>query len=143
MHIKCSHPSKHQSKLVVKRCFYALDLEKAISDITDTCRVCSSLQKLPQPVAEQSTQPPPQSIGISFAADVLKRCKQLIFLLRETASSYTVCCLIDDERSTTLRNALARLCPEMRPITGPPVVVSVDPEPGFVKILLCFNSELL
>ncbi|ESP05416.1 hypothetical protein LOTGIDRAFT_152267 [Lottia gigantea] len=127
MHIKCNHPSKHQLKLVVKRRFYALDLEKSIS-------VCSSLKKLPQPVAEQSTQPSPQSIGISFAADVLKRCKQLIFLLRETASTYTVCCLIDDERSTTLRNALARLCLEMRPITGPPVVVRVDPAPGFVAL---------
>ncbi|ESO82843.1 hypothetical protein LOTGIDRAFT_155879 [Lottia gigantea] len=58
---------------------YSKDKLQELQDIFDQLE-----SKLPQPVAEQSTQPSPQSIGISFAADVLKGCKQLIFLLRET-----------------------------------------------------------
>ena len=33
--------------------------------------------------------------------------------------------------NTTLRDAIIRLCVQMRPLDGPPVVVCTDPAPGF------------
>ena len=75
---------------------------------------------------------PPAAVEISFAADVLKRNKQLI--LTETVSSFTTSCIIGDERRDTLRAALIRLCLELRPVSGPCALVRVDPAPGFAAL---------
>lgn len=45
LHIKLNHPSCHQLKNVVSRYFYALDLEKAVELVTNTCHQCASLLK--------------------------------------------------------------------------------------------------
>ena len=77
---------------------------------------------------------PPAAVGISFAADVLKRNKQLILTVCETVSSFTTSCIIGDERRDTLRAALIRLCLELRPVSGPCALVRVDPAPGFAAL---------
>ena len=94
----------------------------------------SSLHKFPDKLIEQSSENPPEATGLSFAADVLKRNRQLIFVVRETVTSYTAECLIDNEKHETLRDALARLIMELHPIDGPIAVVRVDPAPGFVAL---------
>ena len=97
LHLKLSHPTKHQLKLVVRRNFYALDLDIAIERVTDTCHTCMSLLKLPQTLIDQSTTHLPDAIGVTFAADVIKRNRQLIFVIRETVSSYTSTCVVESE----------------------------------------------
>ena len=77
---------------------------------------------------------PPAAVGISFAADVLKRNKQLILTVCETVSSFTTSCIIEDERRDKLRAALIRLCLELRPVSGPCALVRVDPAPGFAAL---------
>ena len=72
---------------------------------------------------------------MSFAADVLKRCRQLILLLRECTTSFTASCLIPDDKSDTLRDVLARLVEGMHPLDGPNAVIRVDPAPGFVSLM--------
>lgn len=69
-----------------------------------------------------------------FTADVLKRNCQLIPLLRECVTSYTVVCLISDEKRDILREAILRLDLEFRLLDGPPAVISVDPAPGFIGL---------
>ncbi|KAK2569603.1 hypothetical protein P5673_005430 [Acropora cervicornis] len=56
----------------------------------------------------------PRSIGVSFAADVARRHRQLILVLRETVSSYTLTTLIQSEKHEDLRNALIVLCSQLR-----------------------------
>ena len=73
----------------------------------------------------------PDGFGISFAADVIKRYRQLILVVRETSTSFTASCLLDDERRDSIRSGLLRLCLELRPLSGPPSVIRVDPAPGF------------
>ena len=73
LHLKLSHPTKHQLKLVVRRNLYALDLDSAIERVTDTCHTCMSLLKLPQTLIEQSTTHLSDAIRVTFAADVIKR----------------------------------------------------------------------
>ena len=83
LHIKLDHPSRHQLELVMKRHFYALDLTKAIEH-NNSCHTCLSLQKFPVSLLKQTSEDPPESIGVPFAADILKRDRQLILFLRKT-----------------------------------------------------------
>ena len=69
--------------------------------------------------------------AVNLAADVIKRSRQLILVLCVCVTSFTATTLIEDERHTTLRDAIIRLCVQMRPLDGPPTVVRTDPAPGF------------
>lgn len=131
LHIKLSHPSAHQLKMVTRRYVFALDMDSAIERVTRTCHQCTSLAVSPNVVIEQSTSSPPEAIGTSFAADVIKRHRQLILVLRECVTSFTASTLIPDETHQSLRDTLISLCIELRPLDGPHAVVRVDPAPGF------------
>ncbi|XP_044183898.1 uncharacterized protein LOC122964389 [Acropora millepora] len=89
LHIQLSHPSSHQLKMVTKRYLFALDMDKAIERVVRSCTSCAALSHTPQARIEQSSCEPPDAVGISFAADVLKRSRQLILVLRESVTSYT------------------------------------------------------
>ena len=134
LHLQLDHPTNHQLKTVVNRHFFALDMDSSITRVTDSCHQCASLRNAPHTVVPQTTSEPPAVVGTSFAADVVKRSKQLILVLRESVTSYTVTCFIEDERRDTLRDALIRLCVELRPLDGPPAVIRTDPAPGFASL---------
>ena len=89
---------------------------------------------------EQTTSAPPNSINVSIAADILKRNHQLIFVLRETVTSFTASMLIDNEQRDTLRNTLIQLINQIRSIDGPLATIRVDPAPGFQALR---NDEVL
>lgn len=140
LHIKLDHPSRHQLQLIMKRHFFALDMTKAVERVSDTCHTCASLSRFPDALIEQSTDDPAESVGVSFAADVIKRHRQLVLVLRETTTSYTRAMVISDEKRDTLRDALVQLLAELHPLDGPPAVVRVDPAPGFSALR---NDETL
>ena len=140
LHLKLSHPTAHQLKKVVSRYFYALDLEKAINTITTGCHSCAALRHTAHSISEQTTTDPPATIGSTFAADILKRHRQLVLVVRECVSSYTVSCLVQNEQHTTLRDAIIQLCAELCPLDGPPVIIRTDPAPAFKAL---FKDELL
>lgn len=96
--------------------------------------------KLPNDIVKQSTTAPPTEIGTTFAADVIKRKKQLVLVMRETTTSYTVGCLITDERHNTLRDALLTLCSNLIPLKNIQTTIRVDPAPGFATL---HNDSLL
>ena len=131
LHIQLSHPSSNQLKAVTKRYLYALDIDKAIDRATQGCHQCAALRQTPKACEEQTTSLPPEAVGASFAADVIKRSKQLILVLRECVTSFTATTLLEDERHHTLRDAIIRLCIQMRPLDGPPAVVRTDLAPRF------------
>ena len=134
LNIKLDHPSKHQLLMMMKRTFYALDMQAAVARVTDSCHMCVSLKKLPPQAVQHTTDEPPKVIGVSFAADILKRCSQNIIVLRDTTTSYTVTSIIQDEKGTTLRDALGRLCSELHTSEGLPAIVRVDLAPGFIAL---------
>ena len=147
LHIRLDHPSQHQLKSVIQRNFFALDLDKSIERVTTGCYLCASLRKVPQMIQEQSTSDPPVSIGHLFSADVMKRNRQLVLVLREYVTSYTVSTLIENESSSTLRDALLRLVIDLHPLDGPNIVIRTDCAPGFTALsedcLLCkYNISL-
>ena len=83
---------------------------------------------------KQTSEDPPESIGVSFAADILKRDRQLILLLRKTVTSYTAACIVSYEKQTTLREASACLATELHPLDGPSAVIRVYSAPGFMAL---------
>ena len=135
LHIKLEHPSSYQLKQVAHRYFYALDMDSTIEDVTTSCHQCSSMKKIPHTLIEQSTSDPPEVIGTNFAADVMHRNRQLILVLRECVSSYTVASLIENEQHTSLRDALISMCINLRPLDGPVAVIRTDPGPGFLRLV--------
>lgn len=134
LHIRLDHPTKHQMMLVIRRNFFALDLSQAIDRVCDSCQTCVSLKKFPMTYTEQSSDLPPDVIGINFAADVIKQNRQLIPVVRETVTAYTAARLIDGEKAQTLREALLLLCMDLHPLDGPRAVIRVDPSPGFLAL---------
>ena len=98
IHIKLDHPSIHQMKTVVGRYFFALDMDKAIEHVKQGCYQYAALLKTRKFREEQTTCDPPETIGSSYAADVLKRERQPIFVIRECVTSYTFTKLIETER---------------------------------------------
>ena len=119
---------------MTRRYFFALDLVKNIEEVTSSCHQCASLRQTPLTRAEQTSEEPPPSIGLSYAADVLKRTRQNILVVRECSTSYTRAVVIPDERKESLRDALLTLCIELRPLDGPPAVVRTDNGPGFASL---------
>ena len=78
LHIQLSHPSSNQLKAVTKRYLYALDTDKAIDRVTQACHQYTALRQTPKAREEQSTSLPPEAVGVSFAADIIKQSRQLI-----------------------------------------------------------------
>lgn len=135
LHIKLDHPTLHQLKTMVNRYFYALDLDAALHRVSDGCHQCAALKKVPSVVQEQTTSPPSETVGCQFAADVIKRERQLILVVRECVTSYTSTMILDDERRDSLREGLIRLCIELHPLDGPFALVRTDPAPGFKALV--------
>ena len=134
LHVRLNHPSQFQLKQLSSRYFYALDLDSSIKVVNDNCHTCSSVQKMDNVDPPSTTSDPPSVVGLSFAADVIKRFQQKILVVRETVTSYTFACLIEEENHKELRNGLIRLCLSLRPLDGPVAVVRTDPAPGFNKL---------
>lgn len=63
--------------MVPKRYLFALDLDIAVSNVSDGCHSCAAIKTSPTVRIVQSTAPPPDAIGRSFAAIVIKRSRQL------------------------------------------------------------------
>ena len=74
------------------------------------------MQKFPDSLIKQTSEDPLETIGLSFAADILKRERQYVLILRETVTSYTKASIVHDEKQTTLREALACLATELHPL---------------------------
>ena len=135
LHLRLHHPSRSQLKTVVQRYFFALDMDSAITRVTEACHQCLALKQVPPCHTPQSTSCPPDVVGVSFATDIIKRNRQLIAVVRETVTSYTVTCLISNERHETLRDTLLLLCIGLRPLDGPPAIVRTDPASGFKTLV--------
>lgn len=85
---------------------------------------------------EQSSCDPPETVGSTFATDMLKCGRQFILVVRDCVSSFTSVLLIDDKRKEMLRDGIVRLCIGLHPHDGHFVVVITYPAPGFSEYLL-------
>ena len=133
-HLRFNHPSAYQMKQLVSRYFFALDLDRSIQDVCSACHHCTSLKSIPQSLQLQSSTEPPDHIGCSFAADVMRRYRQCILVLRETVSSFTLTSILPSEKHDVLRDAIITMCASILPTGHDIVHIRVDPAPGFVAL---------
>ena len=135
LHIQLDHPTPHQLKKVFIRHFFALDLDKYIDITFNSCHQCASIKQLPSTPVEQSTTEPPSCVGVNFSADVIRRTRQFILLLRETVTSFTSACIIQDEKADSLMGGLLQLILPLHPVDSPHATIRTDPCPGFQAIV--------
>lgn len=95
---------------------------------------------MPKCCEKQSSSDSPETVSSSFAADVKRRERQIILVLRECVTSYTFTKLLESERTQELRDAVIQLLAEVHPLDGPFAIIRIDPAPGFKALV---NDELL
>ena len=134
LHIKLNHPSKDQLKKAFNRGFFALDLNRAVECIVDNCHQCLSLAKIPSSFIQQSTAPPPPSVANKFSADIIKRNRQKILVVREYVTSFTDAIQVESESKNDIQDALIRMLCRLRSPSGPNIVVRVDPATSFQSL---------
>ena len=127
-------------KRIFHRFFYASNADDVISHVSNTCTECRALQSIPKELYNQSSSQLPSTPGVEFAADVVRRSKQIIFVLRDTLSSYTVASLYPDENQDTMLKAVIASVSQLRSTPQTNTVIRVDNAPGLHALR---NSPIL
>ena len=121
------HPTTYQMKKVFSRYFYSLNSDASIKTVTDACHHCASIKEVPKSLIHQSTSDPPSSVGNNFTADIIKRCRDKIFIIRENTTSYTLAEHVPSETAKEITRILIKLCNILKPSKLSPIKVRVDP----------------
>ena len=143
LHLRLNHPTEHQLVQVFQRSFFALRLQQFAKAAIQHCDLCQSLIALPKELHTQSSVDLPVSPCLSYAADVIRRFRQKIFVLRETFSSFTFAELIKSEDAPVLRGSLCQSISLLRPSPQAKVLVRVDNAPGFEALRKDFTLNSL
>ena len=98
------------------------------------CDLCQSLRVLPKEVHQQSTVDIPITPCRSFPADIIRRFRQKIYIIRDTFSSFTCAELIPSEDANVLRESLCRSISGLRPSPQISVITRVDNASGFLAL---------
>ena len=134
IHLRLSHPPENQLLQVFQRSFFALRAQQFAKVAITNCDLCQSLLVLPKELHTQSTIDLPIHPCVSFAADVIRRFRQKLFILRDTFSSFTCAELIPSEDAPVLRESLCRTIASLRSSPQMESLVRVDNAPGFVAL---------
>ena len=134
LHLRLNHPTENQLLQVFQRGFFALRVQHFAKVTLQNCDLCQSLKVLPKELHQQSTVDIPITPCRSFAADVIRRYRQKIFIIRDTFSSFTCAELIPSEDAIVLRESLCRSISLLRPSPQISVVTRVDNAPGFLAL---------
>ena len=136
LHLKLQHPSQSQLSKVFSRYFYALKSDKAVDAVSKSCHHSASIKKVPRSLIKQSTSEPPTSVGYNYAADIIKRSQQKIFVIRETTTSYTLAEHIPAETAKEVTNTILKLSNILKPSKLSPIKLRLDPAPANKSIML-------
>ena len=134
LHLSLNHPTIHQLTNVFNRCYYSLNLSDCISSVNQSCAQCQSLKTIPTELHIQSSTIPPTCPLYVYSADVMRRCKQFILVVRDTFSSYTSATLMPDEQHGSLRSNLIIIISSLRPNPQSKSEIRVDNAPGFQSL---------
>ena len=137
LHLHFRHATRNQLLQLFNRYFYALNCDDAVKNTVTNCAQCTSLQRLPKELVQQSSSPSPKSPGEQFASDVIRRAKQKILLTRDVHSSFTTATTIPDETADSLRASLISTTSLVR---KDQCLIRVDNAPGFQAL---HNDEIL
>ena len=135
IHIQLNHPSIYQLTQIFSRAFFCLDMSTVAKKVVEGCYQCASLKKVPSTYHNQSTSVPAETIGVKFAADIVKRNGQLIMLIREDISSFTDAVFVEDEKADTLRDGIITVMSRLRSPMAPKAILRTDPASAFRSLV--------
>ena len=134
LHLRLNHPTEHQLHLVFQRNFFALKSQHFAKVTLQNCDLCQSLKVVPKELHIQSSSDVPLTPCRSFAADIVRRFLQKIYVLRDTFSSFLIAELITSEDAPALREILCKSISFLRPSPQVSAVVRTDNASGFVAL---------
>ena len=136
LHARLGHPKRTQLTRFMARYFYVPGMTNVIDQITSSCLHCLSTAKLPKPLIEQSTSIP-AGPGTSFAADVLERNGQAIYVSKDTFNQFVSTYIAEDQTAPKLRDAIITTVAPFIGMAG--ATLRLDSAPAFRSLEL--NQE--
>ena len=131
LHASFKHATKHQLRLVFSRYYFGIKSTEVISNVVDRCELCNSIKSVPAEIFDQTLTISQSAPGCVFFADVLRRCRQKICVVRDVHSSYTTASIVPDETGPSLKTALLMNTAILR---GPKCIIRIDTATGFQSI---------
>ena len=134
MHLQLDHPTATQLTNVFNRNFFSLNVNDCISHVIQSCSQCQALRTIPVELHEQSSTAQTTTIATNFAADVIRRYKQKIYIMRETLSSFTITSIVKDEQLESMRSVIIEAVSSIRANPQTRVTVRADNAPGLAAL---------
>ena len=131
LHLRFTHCIESQLSKVFNRYFTCIGSDGVIKSVVANCHQCTSMRKIPKELFEQSYTPSPLTVGHKFAADVINRKSQSLFVLRDIFSSYSTASILPDEKVQSIRSAILNCSSFLR---APISVIRVDNGPGLIAL---------
>ena len=103
------HPTKNQQKISFQRTSHAMDLDKHLEELYDSCYKCLITQKLPKQLIQHESKQQVDGPHSLFHADVIKRATQVIFTMKDHFSSMQNATIINSEKAEDLKSAIILL----------------------------------
>ena len=89
LHLQLGHPTATQLTNVFNRQYFSLNVNDCVNHVILSCAQCQALKSFPAELHGQSSTIQATVTATSFAADVIRRYRQKIFIMRDTLSSFT------------------------------------------------------
>ena len=108
-------------------------VQNHLDKLYDDCYQCKITKPLPKTIHLHSKCAPVDHPGHYFHADVIKRAKQKIFIIRDQFSSLTAAQLIPTEQAKDLKTAIINLTTTIR--LAPDITIRVDAATAFQALV--------
>ena len=135
-----NHPSKSQQKILFQRNFYTLSLEKQLDLLYKNCYKCSIIQKLPKVTIANDSKTPANIPHTYFHADIIRRAKQYILIIKDHFTSFHDAMLLNSEKAEDLKLGLTMLTSAIR--KPGKINITVDNSPGFTALMSRKDKDL-
>ena len=129
LHNAENHPTKTQLRQLFDKMFYGIMVQNQLDALYQDCYQCKTTTPLPKSCNTHATCTDVPHPGQFFHADIIRRERQKIFILRDNFSSLTSATLVPSEQSDDLKQAIILLTSPIRMADN--ITVRVDAATGF------------
>ena len=134
LHLQLGHPTATQLINVFNRSYFSLNVNDCVNHVLQACSQCQALKTIPRELCDQTSTVQTTTLANNFAADVLRRYGQKIFVMRETLSSFTITSLVNDETHDSLRSAIVEAASSIRANPQTVVTIRLDNATGLAAL---------
>ena len=129
LHNAENHPTKTQLRQMFDKLFYGIMVQNQLDALYQDCYQCKASAPLPKQCTNHVACTEVSHPGHFFHADIIRRERQKIFIIRDNFSSLTSATLVPSEQSQDLKEAIISLTSPIR--LADSITVRVDAATGF------------